>query len=74
MKHRFVTLRSRYIKQIRLISSDGLQRRLDLLYAVPYSLRSRPDLLDAPIPVLLILTTSTAPATQNGASKMRTVL
>ena len=30
-EHRFVTLRSRYIKQIRLISSDGLQRRHDLL-------------------------------------------
>jgi len=49
MKHRFVTLRSRYIKQIRLISSDGLQRRPDLLDAVPYNLQSRPDLLDAPI-------------------------
>jgi hypothetical protein len=34
----------------------------------------RPDLLDAPIMIILIFIDSAAPATQNGASKMNTVL
>ena len=42
------------------ISLDGMQRR--------------PDLLDAPITIIPILTDSTAPATQNGVAKMITVL
>ena len=41
---------------------------------VPYSLQRRPDLLHAPIPILFILTDSAAPATQNGVSKISTVL
>ena len=57
-----------------MISSDGLQRRPDLLDAVPYSLQSRPDLLDAPITIIPSFIASTAPATQNGVSKMSTVL
>ena len=34
----------------------------------------RPDLLDAPITIILIFIDSAAPATQNGVSKMSTVL
>ena len=79
-----VTLRSRYIKQIRLISSDGLQRRPDLLKAVQrrpdllkavtYSLQSRPDLLDDPTSILPISSHSAVPASENRVSKMSTVL
>ena len=48
------------MKQIRLISSDGVKRR--------------PDLLDAPITIIPISIDSAAPANQNGVSKMSTVL
>ena len=48
------------MKQIRLISSDGVKRR--------------PDLLDAPITIIPIFIDSAAHATQNGVSKMSTVL
>ena len=68
------TIRSRYIKQIRLISSHAMQCRPDLWNAVPYSLQSRPDLLDDPTSILPISSDSAAPASENRVSKMSTVL
>ena len=43
-------------------SADSLQRHPDLLQAVPYSLQSRPDLLDDPTSILPIPSDSAAPA------------
>ena len=59
-EHRFEPLRSRYIKLIIRSSSERLQHR--------------PDLLDASITNLPISIDSAAPATQNGVTKMSTVL
>ena len=46
----------------------------DLLNMVPYSLQSRPDLLDDPTAILPISSDSAAPASQYRVSKMSTVL
>ena len=67
----------------KLALEDGLEPKMlrQQLYATMATMASelvgnqcRPDLLDAPITIILIFIDSAAPATQNGVSKMSTVL